>query len=705
MVRLFQSTIRGNSPILFLCLLKRLIYLLALQIGTGHYMENKNGTTNTVYNKLSFAAGVLTVLFGSLILAGWQLNVNFLKTFGVSPVPMKANPALAFFFSGLSLVMLNLKNKNSVSKLMAKSSAAVVFCIGLLTLIEYLFQINFHIDELLFRDTPDAVFTIIPGRMSFNLALGLTSAGIALLLIGTSNQFARAATILSACIGVLAALSYILSLSVLLEMVGVNTIALNSAICLIVLSAGIYFAVPEREYSRSTIEKKSLAAFIAIAMILILSNVLFILLQNKVVKLDKQVAEINKVIDKIDQTLFLAANIESDTRGYVITGDDVFLQMFKKSKYDIELDLQDLSNMTTDISTKHYLDSLMLLLTEKISYCETTISVRKLNGIKLAAESVFTKKDKILMDNIRSISGKMKSVELVNYTNTHEQELAVDKENNSLQIIFMIVLFVFLTLIYFAISRDITERKRIEMEIKTQNEKLSALNAEKDKLFSIIAHDLRSPFTGLMNLTEMMADKSETFTILEYLEYSKSLNDSAQNIYKLINNLFEWAQLQKGSIQFSPQIIPLHKIVSMEIESIILHSKNKFISIKNLVPDSAHIYADENMINSVLRNLIMNSIKFTEPGGCITVNSVPTNNGSVAFSVSDTGIGMSEDYIKKLFKIGEKIGSRGTAGELSTGLGLLLCKEFVDKHNGEIKVKSEEGVGSTFTVILPDNCY
>jgi signal transduction histidine kinase len=148
-------------------------------------------------------------------------------------------------------------------------------------------------------------------------------------------------------------------------------------------------------------------------------------------------------------------------------------------------------------------------------------------------------------------------------------------------------------------------------------------------------------------------------------------------------------------------MLTLQKIVSQVIESMVLHAKKKNIEIINAVLETVQVYADENMINSVIRNLVSNAVKFTETGGSVTINANTTDNGSIEISVSDTGVGMSEDQIKKLFTIGEKTGTIGTAGELSTGLGLLLCKEFVEKHNGKILVKSEIGKGSIFTVILP----
>lgn len=253
----------------------------------------------------------------------------------------------------------------------------------------------------------------------------------------------------------------------------------------------------------------------------------------------------------------------------------------------------------------------------------------------------------------------------------------------------------------YASARDITNRKRAEEEIKSTNEELIKLNAEKDKFFSIIAHDLRSPFMGLMGMSEIMAADVESYTRAEWKEFGKSMNKTTENIYKLINNLLEWSQLQKGILQFMPEVFNLKERVDQAIETINQRALQKGISILNKVEENQKVYADEKMIGSILRNLLSNAVKFTREGGEVIVNSRLSGNELIEISVSDTGIGISQKNIARLFKIDEKVSSPGTDGEPSAGLGLLLCKEFVEKHGGNIWVTSLEGKGTEFYFSIP----
>ena len=248
---------------------------------------------------------------------------------------------------------------------------------------------------------------------------------------------------------------------------------------------------------------------------------------------------------------------------------------------------------------------------------------------------------------------------------------------------------------------DISERKRSELIIKQQNIQLQELNLAKNKLFSIIAHDLKSPFQGFLGLTELLVEGINSFSKEELFSISKNMHESAANLFKLLQNLLEWSQIQKGTITFTPISLNLNSIISKNIEIIYQRAAQKEITILNKVTDEINIIADEKMADTVLRNLLSNAVKFTKKSGKIEINVKELKNQFIEISISDNGIGMSEELCNNLFKIDEKVGRTGTAGESSTGLGLLLCKEFVEKNGGKIWVKSEENVGSTFYFTLP----
>ncbi len=252
-----------------------------------------------------------------------------------------------------------------------------------------------------------------------------------------------------------------------------------------------------------------------------------------------------------------------------------------------------------------------------------------------------------------------------------------------------------------SVALDITDRKKAEKEINRVNEQLVKLNAEKDKFFSIISHDLKSPFNGFLNLTELMANSAEMFTIAEFTENSNLLNKSARNLYKLLENLLDWAQVKRGSIIYTPKDIDLSKLVLQGIDIINSRAVQKGITIINDAVDVHNIYADEKMISTILRNLLSNAVKFTRTGGKVIVNSVLSENGTTEVSIKDDGVGISEIDVARLFKIEEKVGSIGTDNESSTGLGLVLCKEFIEMHGGKIWLESEKGKGSNFHFTVP----
>jgi PAS domain S-box-containing protein len=251
------------------------------------------------------------------------------------------------------------------------------------------------------------------------------------------------------------------------------------------------------------------------------------------------------------------------------------------------------------------------------------------------------------------------------------------------------------------VLRDITERRQVEEEIRLKNEQLLKLNAEKDKFFSIIAHDLRGPFNGFLGLTELMAEDLPSFTMDEIQEFSVSMKNSATNLSHLLENLLQWSRMQQGLIPFDPEVIQLLPVVDECMAIMLEPAKNKGIDLTSNIPVDLKVFADNNMLQAVIRNLVSNAVKFTPKGGKVNISAKSTGVKRVEISVKDSGIGMSQTMVDKLFRLDVKTNRQGTEGEPSTGLGLLLCKEFVEKQDGKIWVESTEGVGSTFYFTIP----
>jgi len=250
------------------------------------------------------------------------------------------------------------------------------------------------------------------------------------------------------------------------------------------------------------------------------------------------------------------------------------------------------------------------------------------------------------------------------------------------------------------ISRNITNRIKLQNEILVQNQKLLELNATKDKFFSIISHDLKNPFSPILGFTELLKNNFEKYDKVKILKFINAISDSSKTVYKLLENLLDWAKTQTGKIEFYPENIILETIFIEIIEIVKNIASQKNITINYQISDSLIVYADINMLNSILRNLITNAIKFTHKNGVINLKAIKLNE-KIQITVSDNGIGMTEETKNKLFKINEKISTLGTEKETGTGLGLLLCKEFVAIHNCEIWVETELDKGSDFIFTLP----
>ena len=237
-------------------------------------------------------------------------------------------------------------------------------------------------------------------------------------------------------------------------------------------------------------------------------------------------------------------------------------------------------------------------------------------------------------------------------------------------------------------------------EINEQKQELEDLNATKDKFFSIVAHDLRNPMSSLAGFASMLSEYGEQMTPEEISKFSKNLHHSIKNALSLVENLLTWASTQMNKINHEPRLVDINKVVSETLAQLSTTADSKGISLVGELNAGCSVYADENHLRLVLRNLITNAIKFTEEEGKVTLSTRTEGSAKAIISISDTGVGMSKEKLDSLFKIGQNHSSNGTAGEKGTGLGLILCKEFVEKNGGTINVSSKKGSGTTFSVEL-----
>ncbi|MEN8119944.1 MAG: PAS domain-containing sensor histidine kinase [Bacteroidota bacterium] len=258
---------------------------------------------------------------------------------------------------------------------------------------------------------------------------------------------------------------------------------------------------------------------------------------------------------------------------------------------------------------------------------------------------------------------------------------------------------------YRGIDRDITDHKKVEQALIEREAQLRESNITKDKFFSILAHDLKSPFNTMLGFSNLLINNFDKYDLQKQKQFLDVLNQDLKNTYKLLENLLLWSRSQRGTIDFNTKKENLY-LLSVETLSLLNHlSENKSIILINQVPKDIYIKADKNMLLTILRNLISNAIKFTPQSGEITISADSKTNKKkqnyIEISVKDSGVGIAKENLSNLFKISENISTKGTEGETGTGLGLILCKEFVEKHGGEIWVESEVGIGSEFIFSLP----
>ncbi|HMV41313.1 MAG TPA: PAS domain S-box protein [Leptospiraceae bacterium] len=248
---------------------------------------------------------------------------------------------------------------------------------------------------------------------------------------------------------------------------------------------------------------------------------------------------------------------------------------------------------------------------------------------------------------------------------------------------------------------DITEEIKAKLTLVESEKKLKELNTAKDRFFSIVAHDLRSPIASLLTSLDLLTDPESDFSIEETHEFLLKLKESSETTYSLLENLLQWAKSQKGEIKFNPEENSLNDLINENIKLFSNLSKSRGIHLSSQLEKNHFCFFDKNLIDTVLRNLINNALKYTKENDSVLISAIEKDN-KVIISVKDTGTGMNENTLESLFRIDVKHHSQeGTRGEKGSGLGLILCKEFIEKHNEKIWAYSELGKGSEFLFTVP----
>jgi len=443
---------------------------------------------------------------------------------------------------------------------------------------------------------------------------------------------------------------------------------------------------------------------------------------------EKWVQHTEQVISQAENILSLGKDLETASRGFVITNDSSFLEPLWTAEKTIYACVEQLRQLTRDNHAQQQrADSLNFYVCRRLQFSFEMVALRSKQGLSAATAYASAKQGKQYSDHMRQITNAIQQEEvylLKQRKQTNDHRTAMFYRFSVIMFILMVVFTILLVITFgkYLLQTEEKEKRAKELiiankELAFQNEekgkraeeliisnkelqRLLELNADKDRFITILAHDLRSPFNSILGFLNLLVENIRTYDIDEIEEQINIVNYSAKGTYNLLEELILWIQSQSGKLPFDPQKQSLTDIC-VDIDRFLkLNATSKNITIHHSATNAIIVFADSNMLKTILRNLVSNAIKFTNPGGQITI-SAEKMQSNITITVSDNGIGIAPEMVNKLFDITQMHSTSGTAKEKGTGLGLLLCKEFVEKHGGNIWVESELGKGSNFKFTLP----
>lgn len=401
-----------------------------------------------------------------------------------------------------------------------------------------------------------------------------------------------------------------------------------------------------------------------------------------------------------------ALNLFDERAKYYLT--DSYLGI-GRSYYNLSSDTKRNKSKDLNISL-FYLNKALKIFTEwetfdKINECHEVLhkAYKDSGNYKLALEH-FEKYVEI-KENILSYKNEIKLGELKTQKEIELRNKQIEIQNlkiksDSRKLYLLVIITFSIAILLFLFLRLYMSKRKTNNLLLEKNQEISSINKQKDRFFSIIAHDLRGPFAGFLGLTELLAENIDVMDKEEIQFAATNMRSSAYNLNRLLDNLLEWSKMEQGLLPFLPKKYNLSQMVFECTATLQDASNKKKIHIEAAIDKSLEIYADHHILQSIIRNLLSNAVKFTPTGGSIKIEA-KEDSKNITISIADTGIGMDAKMLENIFQLDVKNNRKGTDDEPSSGLGLILCKEFVEKHGGKIWIESEVNNGSTFYFCFP----
>ncbi len=446
-------------------------------------------------------------------------------------------------------------------------------------------------------------------------------------------------------------------------------------------------------------KKRALIYFIIAILIFIITAVVVIDVTSRLIKANTEISDVTKLYETVEEIRIKLRSVNISQRDFIQTKDSLYYYQYESYKTSLIKQLENLYNLKYDnYILKNNIDSLNFLVRKDVNILDSTINVFNDNKSLFLKQNLYTRA-KLTYFKTKDIASGM---ETILEDRLEAFRIQTKKRAKEITVTMIVGYSIAIILLFFTLCSliiHIKKREKVEIEVKKQALVLSQLNATKDKFFSLIAHDLRNPFNNIQGLSELILSELQNKNYENIAEYADYIMQSSKKTFELLENLLEWAKIQTGRLEANPEKFHILNIVRDNVSLLDeIASKKEIEILINEKPNPA-VYADKNMIKTVIRNLITNALKFTPSKGKININ-INKENEFVRVGITDTGIGIQQEDLTKLFKIdaNNTIKNNELRG---SGLGLILCKELIEINKGEIFVESEVGKGSTFYFTIP----